>query len=447
MKQSPRSPDAARKDAPRAAGTGRLRSRVLVAEASPDGREALSRLFRAEGFSVVECANASDVIPFAKKHQPDVVFLDVGLKRVDAGECVRVLERFADTRSVVVVLICPRDIDANKLARLEATGALLVLVKPLTRAGLIQAFQQALAESHERKSTLETPAKRTTQTTRHVESNNSLLVRRLLCPFHETPVAVDHYVLRTGKIQTDTNFFDLPIYKSAVAGADYVDYNLLGVAVCPRCLFASNHPGYFTDPANGKDKSHAHSAATRTAIARTAGGRLQMAGELSKDFFTESRSLVSALTSYELAVHAGKTLLDCNPEVPSIELLRLGNYHLRLAHLHDVAGSGDKVRGSHFDAASDWLRRAFTVLEGAHLYKTIYQLVAVSVSFGDDRSAHRYLTRLSGLEREPAGVCQDPGSLDHYLARCSRAWEGRADHRFPWVNNALGDAPDVAVAA
>jgi DNA-binding response OmpR family regulator len=423
-----------------------VRGRVLVAEASPDRREAVGRVFASEGFSVITCICGSEVIPLAKQHLPDVVFLDIGLKRADAGECVRVLERFEGTRSVVVVLMCPREIESNRLARLEATGALLVMVKPLTRDGLLQAFHQALAESHERKTRYEAPAQRKVAATRHVESNNSLLVRELFCPFHETPVAVDRYMLRTGKIQTDSSFFDLPVYKSAVKGADYIDYHLLGVAVCPRCLFASNNPQYFTDPENAKHDPIDHNATTRAAIPAATGERLKLAGTLEPDFFTENRTLAGAIKSYELAVNCGKTLVNANRYALSLELLRLGNYHLRLAYLHGLAGAGIGVKSAQFKEARDWLSQAFTVLSGAELFKATYQLVALAIASGDDKAAYQYITRLNEIERDPATTKDDRAALDRYLSRCRRAWEDREEHRFPWANSAA-DNTGMAEAA
>lgn len=441
MKSTPSNPSSVESTAP-LTGPLCVRGCVLVADASASSRAAMATVFSGEGFSVVECSSGSDVIPFAKEHQPDVVFLDVDLRRADARECVRVLERFNGTRSVVVILTCPRDIDATRLARLEETGALLVLVKPLTQDGLLQAFRQALNESHRRKSKFEAPGKRRAPATRHVAGNNSLLVRSLKCPFHETPVAVDRYMLRTGKIQTDSSFFDLPVYKNAVAGADYVDYHLLGVAVCPRCLFASNNPAYFLDPSDRKGKTPEHNAMTRTAMANATGARLQLAGELPAGFFTHERSLSGAILSYELAIHAGKTLLSCNRHTLALEHLRIGNYHLRLAYLHEIAGNGDEVRAAHFGAARESLQHAFTVLDGAELYKTIYQLVALNIAFGDDRGAYQFITSIAELEGEPRKPGQDRGSLDRYLARSRRTWEDRNDHRFPWItlDDALANA-------
>jgi CheY-like chemotaxis protein len=423
-----------------------VRGRVLIADESAPSRLAARKIFESEGFTVFECTSGSDVVRLAKEHQPDVVFLDVETKRADPREVVNILERFGGTRSVVVILTCPRDIDATRLARLEATGALLVLVKPLTRDGLLGAFREALEESHRRKTKFEAPTQRKTTSTRHVRGNNSLLVKQLFCPFHETPVAVDAYVLRTGKIQTDANFYDMPVYRSAVAGADYVDYNLLGVAVCPRCLFASNFPGYFADPNDRKGVSVNHRRATISAIASGAGARMEHAGDVPADFFSENRSIDGAILSYELAVQCGQTLLGCNRHALAIELLRLGNYELRLAHLHAQKNPGNETGARHFEIAYEFLREGFTVLDGAPLYKAAYQLVALSISFGADRAAYQYLTRLNEISQAPLKGQSDRAALDRYLSRCRRAWEDRGDHRFPWIESA-GDSDAVAAAA
>jgi CheY-like chemotaxis protein len=425
-------------------GTLSVRGVVLVADGSAERRKALGSLLQAQGFGVIDCFTGPDVIPFVKEHQPDVCFLDAGMKRLDAGECVRVLGRFEGTRTVAVIVTCPPEVGAAELGQLEASGASCVLVRPLTSDGLLKAFRQALEESHERKVTARQRLSSKVVTTRRVDGNNSLLVRRLECPFHETPVEVEHFVLRTGKIQTDTSFFDLPVYKGPIGGADPVDYHLLGVAACPRCLFATNNPEHFIDPANRRAKSSAHPAGTKRAIAQAAGARWQIAAELPADFTSERRGVSSAILSYELAIASSKTFVNRDRQAHAFELLRLGNYHLRLAYLHDKTSAGDATLRGQYAAATDWLREAFTVLDGAPLYKAIYQLVALGIAAGDDRSAYQYLSRLSELEREPLDAVPDRPALDRYLSRCRRAWEDRNDHRFPWIHTA---PPGIAAAA
>jgi CheY-like chemotaxis protein len=409
---------------------------ALVVESSDNVRKGIAASLMTEGFSVVEMGTGSqlDIIALAKENSPDVMFLDASFPRTDAGECVRVLERFEGTRGVVIVITCPRDVDASHLARLEASGALLVLVKPLTRDGIAQALRQAIEESRERRSRMDARVRRKAPSaTKHVATNNSLLVRTVQCPFHETPVPVNRYILRTGKIQTDTSFFDLPVYKSAVAGAQFVNFNLLCVAVCPRCLFATNNPAYFADPADRKSIGPGHTPGAIAAIAATTGQRLARAGELPEHFFDENRTVAGAMLAYELAIECGKTLFESNRAGMTLEMLRLGNYHMRLAALHEKAKSDAAALWRNYNAALEWLRQAFTVLEGAALYKTIYQLVALSIALGNDRSAHQFVQKLAELQQTPIENRDDRAALERYLARSQKAWEDRGVRRVPWA--------------
>ena len=100
--------------------------------------------------SVVDCADGSGVLPLARAHQPEVILLDAGLPGLDASTCVDELERLVETRSCVVVLTCPHDMAESRVAELESGGGLLVLVKPLTREGMLHAVAQAFAESRSR---------------------------------------------------------------------------------------------------------------------------------------------------------------------------------------------------------------------------------------------------------------------------------------------------------
>jgi DNA-binding response OmpR family regulator len=117
--------------------------RVLLADASAVMRAEMAKVFAGDGVAVAQCAAAGDVLPFAREHGADVVVLDAAMPLLHVDACLRDLD-------APVILTCPRDIDESRLTELEASGALLVLVKPLTRDGLLHAFRQALAESGQR---------------------------------------------------------------------------------------------------------------------------------------------------------------------------------------------------------------------------------------------------------------------------------------------------------
>jgi len=118
---------------------------ALIAERPASGRSGLAKLLRASGVSVLACGVSSQLASLARQHRPDVVVIDLDVAGIDGEQSVAMLEAMT-----TVILVCPRDIATARLAALEASGALLVLVKPVTREGLLHAFQQALAESRGR---------------------------------------------------------------------------------------------------------------------------------------------------------------------------------------------------------------------------------------------------------------------------------------------------------
>jgi uncharacterized protein (DUF2225 family) len=263
-----------------------------------------------------------------------------------------------------------------------------------------------------------------------VEGNSSLLQRRVGCPFHDKPVPFDRYILRTGKILTDISLFDLPVYKSPMAGMDFVNFHLLNIAVCPKCFFATNNPAYLIDP--GADP-HEHTPATRKAIIDGTPARAAMAAKLGSDFFNEHRTAADAIVAYQLAIRCGETIFACNKSSLPFELLRLGNYHLRLAHLYELQNPADERREAHLTQALEWLKQGFTVLDPPALYKATYQVVAIAIALGDDRGAYPYLARMKEMRAEPTLDRTHASMLERFAGRAINVWENRDYHRLPSV--------------
>ena len=78
---------------------------------------------------------------------------------------------------------------------------------------------------------------------------SALLRRDLSCPYHSFGVPVGSFQLRAGKIASEVDLFDVPVYSRGGSIADdFVDYNLAGLSICSECFFATNDPNYFDDP-------------------------------------------------------------------------------------------------------------------------------------------------------------------------------------------------------
>jgi CheY-like chemotaxis protein len=404
--------------------------RALLALLHDAEQRAVEQVLHQEGLAVRACPTGQDLIEMAKQSAPDLLLVDVDWP-VELPSLCRILARFHATRALLTVLVCPANIERHRLEKLQALGVFAILPRPLTYSRLATVCTQAVRHAGflREQFGIAPPAEQTT--TRHVESNSSLLIHQVRCPFHDEPTPVDRYVLRSGKIETEMSFFDIPIYKSATRGADYVDFNLLAVTVCPQCLFASNDPAHFIDPAEKSIKPVEWTPATRNAVAGRTAVRKSLAPGLESSFFTEARDAQQALVAYALAIDSAKTVYEHNKYAMPIELLRLANHHLRLMHLHEMLKSPVAKLEEHAREAGEWLKKAFPLLEGAGLYKTVYQLVAVALWTGEDKAAHQYMSRLAELERDATVPKEEKAHIERFHSRCKTAWEDRDLHRSP----------------
>ena len=119
------------------------RGRVLVVDDDAALAEMLTIVLRQEGFDSRVCPVGNRALADFREYRPDVVLLDLDTPGVeDVEQWVTALEAMT-----TVVLVCPRDVDEARLVALEASGALLVLVKPLPSEWLMHALHHAIAES------------------------------------------------------------------------------------------------------------------------------------------------------------------------------------------------------------------------------------------------------------------------------------------------------------
>jgi CheY-like chemotaxis protein len=99
-------------------GTGS--GRILVVDDQPDARERSVRALRALGYVVIEAENGAEALELAAEDPPDLVLLDLLMPVMDGFEF---LDRFRGTehgRSVPVIVVTSKDLDASERERLLA---------------------------------------------------------------------------------------------------------------------------------------------------------------------------------------------------------------------------------------------------------------------------------------------------------------------------------------
>jgi CheY-like chemotaxis protein len=119
--------------------------KILVIEDDADVRLGYQILLKANHYDTFFAADSTSAISEARKHQPDLILLDLGLP---AGDGFVVLERFqANTNLALipVIVVSGRDIQSNRERALKA-GAKAFVQKPWNDSALLSLITELLGE-------------------------------------------------------------------------------------------------------------------------------------------------------------------------------------------------------------------------------------------------------------------------------------------------------------
>ena len=119
--------------------------RILIVDDDPDILHSMHVRLKANNYDTFFAADAISCMAEARKSEPDLILLDLGLP---AGDGFLLMERFKavpSLASIPVVVISGRDIGANQKKALQA-GAKAFLQKPVNNAELLAVIRQTLGE-------------------------------------------------------------------------------------------------------------------------------------------------------------------------------------------------------------------------------------------------------------------------------------------------------------
>ena len=117
--------------------------KILVVEDDNLQLTALARRLKSAGFEVVAARDGLTAISTARKEQPDLILLDLGLP---AGDGFVVLERLGmliNTGTIPIIVVSSRTPLGNRDAALKA-GAIAYIHKPVDMSVLLKAINEAL---------------------------------------------------------------------------------------------------------------------------------------------------------------------------------------------------------------------------------------------------------------------------------------------------------------
>ncbi len=119
------------------------KNKILIIEDDQDMRRALNIRLRAHNYETVFASDAIMALSIAKKEEPDLVLLDLGLP---GGSGFLVMERMKNLASlacVPVIVVSASDPEKNK-QRALAAGAEAFFQKPVDNEELLGAIRRAL---------------------------------------------------------------------------------------------------------------------------------------------------------------------------------------------------------------------------------------------------------------------------------------------------------------
>ncbi len=105
-------------------GTGR--ARILVVDDEPDVRERSVRALHGVGYVVIEDENGAEALELAAEDPPDLVLLDLLMPIMDGFEFLDRFRRTEHGRSVPVIVVTSKDLDATERERLLAATSGIV---------------------------------------------------------------------------------------------------------------------------------------------------------------------------------------------------------------------------------------------------------------------------------------------------------------------------------
>ena len=114
--------------------------KVLVVDDSNTIRKSAAVFLKQGGHEVVLAEDGFDALAHLDEHQPDLIFCDISMPRLDGYQTCAIIKSNPKFASVPIVMLSSRDGICDK-ARGRVVGAEYYLTKPFTKEQLLDVVQ------------------------------------------------------------------------------------------------------------------------------------------------------------------------------------------------------------------------------------------------------------------------------------------------------------------
>jgi len=241
---------------------------------------------------------------------------------------------------------------------------------------------------------------------------------------------ITSYELKAKALQILENRLLQQEYSGAL-GHRTVDFDLLSVTLCPRCLFASPDKKDFAtqNKTTGKPVLSQIPPNTILTLQEKIGERKAMIEGIAnvEEYFKRPRKVDAAILSYRIAAMRAK--VEAFYELPN-SLLKLGFYYLKIAKLLKKKKEDETpALREALEYFVECFRNSNTSSE-TNEYRVIYGILALYVRLGEPKKGHPYIGVLDKIRTAlKVKAVEDPTInltfIDNWILKCKNLWEDR----------------------
>ena len=125
-------------------------ARILIVDDSPDVRLALATILEDTGHEIVEAEDGDQVFDLAVAQNPDLVLLDVMMRRVNGFDALPTLKADTRTNPIPVIMVTAKG-RPEDMAMARSLGAVDYITKPWADGDVELRVDGALAADQEQK--------------------------------------------------------------------------------------------------------------------------------------------------------------------------------------------------------------------------------------------------------------------------------------------------------
>lgn len=118
---------------------------IVIADDEPHVLRSLEFILKKQGYRVVTAVNGEEALERVRENNPDLVFLDIQMPKMDGNSVLRHLRDDPDYQDLYIVMITAKGQEADRLNSLES-GANEYVTKPYSPRKLIGRVKEILGE-------------------------------------------------------------------------------------------------------------------------------------------------------------------------------------------------------------------------------------------------------------------------------------------------------------